>query len=183
MVGHKIGYTRVSSVYPKMKRQLEGVALDKVFSESVSIKYRKRPVLAECLDYLRKGDELHIQSLDRLARNVVELHRIIGDMIAKGVSIHFHQEGLIFSGVETPANAIKLQMVGAFADFEKNLLHERQAEGIADAKKRGVKFGKAPKLTPEQIEKIKEMVENRYSKTEIAQKFKVTRQTIYNVLK
>lgn len=74
-------------------------------------------------------------------------------------------------------------MMGAFTEFERNLIHERQAEGIANAKKEGVKFGKAPKLSNSQIQDVKQMVADRYNKTEIAKKFGVSRQTIYNVLK
>ena len=74
-------------------------------------------------------------------------------------------------------------MMGAFAEFERNLIHEKQAKGIAAAKKKGTKFGKAPKLTPEQVSEVKSMVADRYSKTKIAEKFQVSRQTIYSVLK
>lgn len=76
-----------------------------------------------------------------------------------------------------------LQMMGAFAEFERNLIHGRQAEGIAETKKKGVKFGKAPKLTAAQVAEVKDLAANRYSKVEIAKKFSVSRQTIYNVLK
>ena len=74
-------------------------------------------------------------------------------------------------------------MMGAFAEFERSLIRERQAEGIANAKKNGVRFGKKQKLTPDQVEEVKELAKNRYGKTEIAERFKVSRQTIYNVLK
>ena len=183
MIGQRVGYIRVSSVDQNIERQLDGVELDKKYIEKISAKNRKRPILAECLEYLRQGDQLHVHSIDRLARNLVDLQNIITMLNEKGVSVHFHKEGLTFTSAENPMNKLMLQMMGAFAEFERNLIHERQAEGIANAKKRGVKFGKAPVLTPGQIKEIKKMVANRYSKTEIAQKFNVSRQTIYNYIK
>ena len=183
MPGQRIGYIRVSSVDQNVERQLEGVVLDKEYIEKISAKNRKRPILSECLEYLRNGDQLHVHSIDRLARNLADLQNIITTLNEKGVSIHFHKEGLNFTGTDNPMNKLMLQMMGAFAEFERNLIHERQAEGIASAKKKGVKFGKAPVLTHDQVEEIKTMVADRHSKTEIAKKFGVSRQTIYNVLK
>lgn len=183
MSGHKIGYVRVSSVGQNTERQLDGVEIDKIFREKVSAKNRKRPILDECLEYLRQDDQLHVHSIDRLARNLVDLQNIITALNGKGVSVHFHKEGLVFTGADNPMNKLMLQMMGAFAEFERNLIHERQAEGIANAKKRGVKFGKAAKLTPDQVAEVKTMVAERYSKIKIAEKFNVSRQTIYNVLK
>ena len=98
------------------------------------------------------------------------------------ISVEFHKEGLVFSGEENSMNKLMLQMMGAFAEFERNLIRERQAEGIASAKKRGVKFGKEAKLTPAQIEEVKELVASRHSKTELAKKYNVSRQTIYNAI-
>lgn len=182
MSGHKIGYIRVSSIGQKTDRQLEGVKLDKKFEEKVSATTKNRPQLNDCLDYLREDDELHVHSIDRLARNLIDLQNIISSLNNKGVSVHFHKENLVFNGTENPMNKLMLQMMGAFAEFERNLIHERQAEGIINAKKKGIKFGKAPKLSPDQIKEMKQMVADRYNKTEIAKKFGVSRQTLYNVL-
>jgi DNA invertase Pin-like site-specific DNA recombinase len=182
MVGQHVGYIRVSSIGQNTERQLEGVPLDEVYTEKASAKNNKRPKLIQCLRYLRKGDCLHVHSIDRLARNLVDLQTIIIDLNGKGVSVQFHKEGLTFSGDESPMNKLMLQMMGAFAEFERNLIRERQAEGIASAKKRGVKFGKEAKLTPEQIEEIKDLIARRHSKTEIAKQFNVSRQTIYNAI-
>ncbi len=183
MTGHKIGYIRVSSIGQNTERQLEGMTLERMFSEKISAKTRKRPVLSECLDYLRSGDELHVHSIDRLARNLVDLQNIITTMNNKSVSVHFHKEGLSFTGADNPMNKLMLQMMGAFAEFERNLIHERQAEGIASAKKRGVKFGKAPKLTPEQVAEVRTLIAARHRKVDLAKRFGVSRQTIYNALK
>ena len=183
MTGHKVGYIRVSSVGQNTERQLDGFKLDKEFVEKISAKNRNRPVLAECVDYLRQGDELHVHSIDRLARNLVDLQTIVTALNDKGVSVHFHKEGLQFTGSDSPMNKLMLQMMGAFAEFERSLIRERQAEGIANAKKNGIRFGKEKKLSPPQVEEVRELAKNRYSKTELAEKFKVSRQTIYNVLK
>lgn len=182
MSGQKIGYIRVSSIGQNVGRQLDGIKLDRRFEEKVSAKTKKRPVLSECLDYVREGDELHIHSIDRLARNLVDLQTIISSLNERCVSVHFHKENLVFTGADNPMNKLMLQMMGAFAEFERNLIHERQAEGIASAKKKGIKFGKAPKLTPDQVLEVKQLVADRYSKIEIAKRFNVSRQTIYNVL-
>ena len=182
MSGQKIGYIRVSSIGQNVGRQLDGIKLDRRFEEKVSAKTKKRPVLSECLDYVREGDELHIHSIDRLARNLVDLQTIISSLNEKDVSVHFYKENLVFTGADNPMNKLMLQMMGAFAEFERNLIHERQAEGIASAKKKGIKFGKAPKLTPDQVSEVKQLVADRYSKIEIAKRFNVSRQTIYNVL-
>lgn len=183
MTGHKVGYIRVSSIGQNTERQLDCFELDKEYIEKISAKNRNRPVLAECIDYLRQGDELHVHSIDRLARNLVDLQAIVTALNNKGVSVHFHKEGLQFTGSDSPMNKLMLQMMGAFAEFERSLIRERQAEGIASAKKNGVKFGKDRKLSSAQVEEVRELAKNRYSKTEIAEKFQVSRQTIYNVLK
>ena len=184
MTGHKVGYIRVSSVGQNTERQLDGVGLDKIFKEKISAKSADRPELLSCLEFVREGDSLHVHSIDRLARNLVDLQNIITGMNQKGVSVHFHKEGLQFSADSNNSmNKLMLQMMGAFAEFERNLIRERQAEGIVAAKKRGVKFGKAPKLTSDQVAEVRAMAADRYNKTDIAKKFNVSRQTIYNVLK
>lgn len=137
MIGQKVGYIRVSSVGQNTERQLEGEDLDRVFEEKISAKNANRPVLQDCMSYLRQGDQLHVHSIDRLARNLVDLQNIISTLNGIGVSVHFQKEGLHFTGADNPINKLMLQMMGAFAEFEGNLIHERQAEGIANAKKRG----------------------------------------------
>ena len=182
MSGKKVGYIRVSSIAQNTERQLEGIDLDRTFTEKASAKTNHRPVLHECLTYLREDDELHVHSIDRLARNLMDLQTIVTKLNKEKISVHFHKEGLTFTGAENPMNKLMLQMMGAFAEFERNLIHERQAEGIASAKKRGVKFGKPAKLNDAQIKEMKEMATQRYNKTDIAKKFDVSRQTVYNIL-
>ena len=185
MSGHKIGYVRVSSVDQNEARQLADIQLDKVFTDKCSGGTRKRPALAECLEWCRDGDSLHVHSIDRLARNLEDLQAIVKKLTDNGVTVNFEKEGLTFNAdTSNPMNTLMLQMMGAFAQFEKEMINERQREGIAKAKKDGVVFGAKAKLGEKQIAEIKAMfATGEHTKNAIADKFKVTRQTVYKVLK
>ena len=180
--GHNVGYVRVSSVDQNLDRQLEGVDLDKVFTEKASAKDTKRPRLIECIDYLRNGDVLHVHSIDRLARNLIDLQTIINSLNEKGVSVMFHKEGLMFTGDDNPMNKLMLQMMGAFAEFERNLIRERQLEGIKIALKKGVKFGRSKVLSDDQIAEIKQRISRGEHKKALAIEYGVCRQTLYSAI-
>jgi len=162
---------------------LEDVPLEKVFTEKASAGSRKRPVLLDCLDYLREGDTLHVHSIDRLARNLQDLQNIIMSLKEKGVAVNFHKENLVFGAEDDPMSELMLQIFGAVAQFERSLIRERQAEGIAKARKKGVRFGQQPKLSPAQVKVVQQMAADRYRKTDIAKKFGVSLPTIYKALK
>lgn len=182
--GAKVGYIRVSSVTQKTDRQLEGVDLDKVFEEKASAKDAKRPQLQACLEWLREGDELHIHSLDRLARNLLDLQQIVEELTGKGVVLVSHKEGLRFTGEDDPMSKLLLQMMGAVAEFERALIKERQKEGIAAYKKKGGRMGPKPKLTYEQLKELHRMaLSNEMNKTELARHFGISRETLYKYLK
>lgn len=183
MAGNDVGYIRVSSVGQNTERQLDGVKLDETYTEKASAGGRKRPVLDECLKYLRKDDTLHVHSIDRLARNLKDLLDIVTGLKAKGVTVKFHKERLTFGAGDDPMSKLMLQIFGAVAEFERSLIRERQAEGIAKAQKKGKRFGQKPKLTPAQVEEVRQMVADRYTKVSIAEKFGVSVPTIYNALK
>ncbi|MDD3816375.1 MAG: recombinase family protein, partial [Desulfocapsaceae bacterium] len=169
MKGHCVGYIRVSSFSQNTDRQLLDISLDKIFEEKASAKDTNRPVLKDCLEYLREGDELHVHSIDRLARNLIDLQTIVSDLNGKGVSVVFHKENLTFTGnIENPMNKLMLQMMGAFAEFERNLIKERQREGIAQAQKKGVKIGRMRVLKDEQIDEIKIKVASGAIKSKLA---------------
>jgi len=102
MSGQQVGYLRVSTVIQNTARQLEGVALDKVFEDRASGKNTDRPQLAACLSHLREGDTLHVHSMDRLCRNLDDLRRIVKDLTGRGVVVRFHKEGLTFTGEDSP---------------------------------------------------------------------------------
>ena len=133
----RVGYIRVSSVEQNTDRQLEGQELDKVFTDRASGKDTKRPQLQAALDYLREGDELVVHSMDRLARNLDDLRRIVLDLTKKGVHVRFVKENLTFSGEDSPMSNLLLSLLGAVAEFERSMIRERQREGIALAKKKG----------------------------------------------
>jgi len=180
----QIGYIRVSSNNQNTDRQLDGVTLDKTFTEKQSGKSADdRVALQNCIDYAREGDTVHIHSIDRLARNLADLQALIERITAKGVAIQFHKEGLTFSGDTTnPMNKLMMQMMGAFAEFERSIIKERQREGIDKALAKGVKFGAKPKFTDEQIEQIKARHNEGVSVANIAKEFETSRQTIYTML-
>lgn len=180
--GHRVGYVRVSSVGQNVVRQLDGFDLDKIFTEKASAKDAKRPVLQECMEYLRDGDTLHVHSIDRLARNLIDLQMIVQKLNGRGISVNFHKENLVFTGDENPMSKLMLQMMGAFAEFERNLIKERQLEGIRIAQKRGTKFGRRKVLSDEQVLEIKKKIANGEVKKLLAEEYGISRQTLYSAI-
>jgi DNA invertase Pin-like site-specific DNA recombinase len=177
-----VGYIRVSSTSQNTDRQLAGVTLDEVFEEKASAQDIKRPVLRDCLRYLRKGDTLHVHSMDRLARNLFDLQHLVKELTARGVAVQFHKESLTFTGEENPMATLLLQVMGAIAQFERALIRERQREGIAAAKAKGKQVGAKPKLTAEQITEIRERIAQSAIKAELAREYGISRQTLYSAL-
>jgi DNA invertase Pin-like site-specific DNA recombinase len=120
------------------ERQLEGIALDKVFEEKVSARTANRPKLNELLDYIREGDEVVVHDISRLARNMEDLHRLVRQITDKGCTLRFVKENLTFTNDQTdPVSQLLLSMLGAVYQFERNIMLERQREGIAIAKAKG----------------------------------------------
>ena len=182
MNGQQIGYIRVSTIDQNTDRQLHGIELDRVYEDKCSGKDANRPQLKECLSYLREGDTLHIHSIDRLARSLRDLLNIVEDLLARGVKIVFHKEGMTFDGVNpNPSQALYLKVLGSVAEYERALIKERQAEGIALARQRNAydKCGRKCLLTPKQIDEIKLRLANGEPLAPIAREYKVSRQTIY----
>jgi len=177
-----IGYIRVSTVDQNTARQLDGVDLDEVFEEKVSAATTKRPKLRECMRFLRKGDTLHVHSIDRLARNLADLLSLLSDLIERGVAIRFHKENLTFTGDDNPFQTLQLQIIGAVAQFEREIIKERQREGIAKAQAKGKHCGRKPKLTKEQVSEIKGRIEAGDKKKALAAEYGVSRQTLYRVI-
>ncbi len=185
MKGQNIGYIRVSSVDQNTERQLAdiGIELDKTFTDKASGKDTNRPELIRCLSHLRDGDTLHIHSIDRLARNLKDLQTTVEELNNEGVTVKFHKENLTFEGSnDSPMQTLMLQMLGAFAQFERTLIMERQREGIAAARAKGKKFGAPSKLTPDQAAEIKMRVTQGGNKSEIAKEFGISRQTLYSLM-
>jgi DNA invertase Pin-like site-specific DNA recombinase len=183
MTGQRVGYIRVSSADQNPERQLEGVELDRVFTDKASAKDTHRPQLQELLKFVRSGDTIFVHSMDRLARNLDDLRRIVNQQTAQGVRIEFVKEGLSFSGEETPMAQFLLSVMGAFAQFERALLKERQLEGIALAKKRGVYRGRKRALNDDQIAALKTRIARGEKKAFIARDLGISRETLYQYLK
>ncbi len=183
MRGQKIGYVRISSVDQNADRQLAGLELDKIFTDKASGKDTKRPELMTLLDYARQGDSIYIHSMDRLARNLDDLRKIVKNLTEKGIEIHFLKENLIFSGETTPMAQLLLSVMGAIAEFERSLIRERQLEGIEIAKKKGVYKGRKPALTDSQASEIKKRSAKGENKSLIAKDFNISRETLYKYLK
>ncbi len=182
--GQRIGYVRVSSDDQKIDRQLEGEALDRVFVERASGKDSTRPKLQEMLGYVREGDAVVVHSMDRLARNVDDLRRLVQTFTSRGIAIEFRKEGLTFTGDDSPMSQLLLTMLGAVAQFERDLIRERQREGIALAKARGVYRGRAKKLSSERAaELIQRAGIPGQCKAELAREFKISRETLYQYLR
>lgn len=182
MSGKNVGYLRVSTLVQSTARQLEGVALDEVFEDKASGKDTSRPQLEACLRFLRKGDTLHIHSLDRLGRNLDDLRRIIADLTGRGVVVKSHKESLTFTGEDSAMSKLLLSMLGAVAEFERSLILERQREGIAIAKAAGAYKGGKKKLTEEQAQEIRRRVAQGEKKAAVARDFSISRETLYQYL-
>ena len=157
MTHQTIGYIRVSSVDQNTERQLDGIKLDKVFTDKLSGKTVVRPQLLAAIAHLREGDALVVHSMDRLARNVEDMLRLVRELNERGVSVQFIKENMTFqAGSEDPRSTLMFTMLSAFAQFERALIKERQREGIALAKaKGGVYKGRKPALTTDQIVQLR----------------------------
>ena len=181
----KIGYTRVSTWEQNTARQLVGVTLDRIFEEKASGKnIDARPVLQEMLDYIREGDEVYVHSMDRLARNLKDLLTLVTTITDKGVTLHFVKENLTFEAKEkaSPFNKLLLGLLGSVAQFERELLLERQREGIAQAKARGAYKGRKP-IAPEKIEQAKALLAQGMTRTEAAKAVGIGRTSLFHYLK
>ena len=179
--GQTVGYQRVSTVDQNTDRQLDGLVLDKVFTDHASGKDTNRPALTECLTYLREGDELVVHSMDRLARSLPDLRRIVDGLVAKGVRVRFVKEGLTFADDKSdPCATLMLNVMGAVAEFERSLILERQREGIAIAKRAGKYKGRVPSLTDDQARAVATALAAGESATALSHEYGVSVGTIYN---
>lgn len=184
--GQKVGYARVSAKDQNLARQeqlLTEAGVKRIFTDKASGSSRDRPGLEEALRYLRDGDQLIIVSMDRLARSLGDLHTLVTDLTAEGVSVQFLKEGQTYSKNSTPVAKLMLGLLGSVAEFERAIIRERQAEGIARAKKRGVYKGRSKTLSPEQIATIAQQVEAGVPKAKIARQLGISRPTLYRYIK
>jgi DNA invertase Pin-like site-specific DNA recombinase len=179
----RVGYVRVSSVDQNTVRQLDGVEVERTFTDTASGKDTTRPKLEELLAFVRDGDTLFVHSMDRLSRNLEDLRRIVRMLTGKGVRVEFVKENLTFTGDDSPMATLLLSVMGAFAEFERALILERQREGIAAAKQRGVYTGRKPALTTEQARALCERAAAGERKSALAKEFGISRETVYSYLR
>lgn len=183
MIGQRVGYIRVSSLDQNTSRQLEGLHLDRVFTDKASGKDADRPQLKAMLDHIREGDEVVVHSMDRLARNLVDLEHLVQAMTKKGVTVTFLREHQSFTGDDSHMSILMLQLMGAVAQFERAILLERQREGIAQAKAKGAYKGRKPSLTREQVALLRQRASAGEKKAALAREFKISRETLYAYLR
>ena len=183
MHGQRIGYIRVSTLDQNPDRQLEGVQVSRVFIDKASGKDAQRPQLDALLSYVREGDTLVVHSMDRLARNLDDLRRMVQQLTERGMRIEFVKESLTFTGEHSPMANLLLSVMGAFAEFERALIRERQREGISLAKQRGVYRGRKKALSESRIEELLRRIENREPKAGLAREFGISRATLYEYLR
>jgi DNA invertase Pin-like site-specific DNA recombinase len=178
--GKSIGYVRVSSVDQNDARQLDGIQLERTFTDKASGKDTKRPQLQAMLDYIRDGDHLYVHSMDRLARSLRDLEGIVKDLTGRGVAVTFVSQAMTFTGEDSPMNTLMLQLLGAVGQFERSLILERQREGIAIAKAKGdVYKGRKPSLDAAGVAKLQELVAKGIPKAQIAKELGISRSTLY----
>ena len=183
MNGQRIGYVRVSTVDQNTERQLEGVEVDRTFTDKASGKDTSRPELEQLIEFVREGDTVVVHSMDRLARNLVDLRRLVAGLTERGIHVQFIKENLTFTGEDSPMPTLMLSLIGAVAEFERALIRERQREGIELAKKRGAYRGRKKALSPEQAADLRQRAAAGEKKAELAREFGISRETVYQYLR
>jgi DNA invertase Pin-like site-specific DNA recombinase len=181
--GQRIGYRRVSSLDQSTARQLDGIRLNKCFTDQASGKDTNRPQLNAALDYCREGDTLVVHSMDRLARSLVDLRQLVKELTARGVAVEFIKENLRFVGEDAPIAVLLLSLLGAVAEFERALILERQREGIAIAKAAGKYKGRRRALSASQQDELRRRCALGERKMVLAQQFGISRETLYCYLR
>lgn len=175
-----IAYIRVSTTDQNTERQLDGVKVDKTFTDKCSGGSTDRPALTDLLDYIREGDVVHVHSIDRLARNLQDLLSLVEMFKTKGVTLKFHKESLTFEGSVTNAmQDLMLSMIGAVAQFEKAMINERQREGIEKAKARGVYSQERKKKVDR--DEVKALLNEGLPMAQIAKKLGCSSKTIQRI--
>ena len=174
-----IAYLRVSSVDQSLDRQ--DIQADKTFEEKLSGKDRNRPALAAMIDYVREGDIVKVWDISRLARDLIDLQNIITEINNKGATIQFITENLSFSPeVDNPMATMQLQMMGAFAQFERAVKRQRQLEGIAIKKAKGGYKGGKKQIDRHKVIELRSKGNSTYK---IADLMNISRMSVHRILK
>ncbi|KQB12424.1 recombinase family protein [Rhodobacter capsulatus] len=179
-----IGYARTSTLDQKagldaQRRDLEAVGCERIFVEQVSsVDVVSRAQLAEALTFAREGDTLVVTKLDRLARSVAHLVGILGQLEEKGVALRILSMGI---DTATPTGKLMLTILGGVAEFEREIMLERQREGIAKAKAEGKYKGRAPTARAKAEEVLRLHAEG-IGGTEIAKRLGIGRASVYRII-
>jgi len=176
-----IGYVRVSSVDQNTARQLADTPLDETFTDRVSGATTDRPELQAMLRHVRRGDTLHVHSIDRLARSLEDLLSLVKELIDRGVTVHFHKEQLLFTGEANAMQELMLSLLGSVAQFERSMIKERQREGIEKAKAAGVYTGRVKTIDDEAIREAMNAPGASYRK--VAKALNVSLSTVQRAMK
>ncbi|MEM0909827.1 MAG: recombinase family protein [Pseudomonadota bacterium] len=177
-----IGYKRVSSSDQNTARQLDGIGIDKLFEEKISGATTERPKLQEMISYVREGDKVVVHEMSRLGRSMIDLTNIVKSILDKGASITFIKEQISFGNGENSAfTNLQFNIMASFSQFEREIIRERQREGIAKAKERGA-YEKVGRKKKPVRDKVKELDKAGMGKTEIAKLLNIGRATVYRAL-
>ena len=180
----QVAYIRVSSVGQNTERQLAdtGIEFDKIFDDKASGKNTERKGLKDMLDYVREGDTVHVHSIDRLGRSLIDLKTLVTQLNDKGVAVKFHKENLKFKAdTQNSMQILMFNMLGAFAEFERSMIKERQREGIVKAKEKGV-YNKDKRKKVDYAE-LNAAIESGMSYRQVADKFNVGVGTVDRAVK
>ena len=181
-----VGYARVSTIDQNPDRQiekLESLNVEKLFVDKASGKNTSRPGFQAMMNYVREGDVLVICSMDRLARNLFDLLSITKELQEKGVTVRFLKENIDLSptGETSAISKLLLSMMGAVAEFERSLIKERQREGIALAKSKGIYRGRKP-LDQTKIQEAQKLITQGVPRAKVARDLKIGRTPLYRYL-
>jgi len=179
-----IGYARVSTDDQSLDSQTDALSIAgavKVFADKISGSKRVRPELDKMLEQLRDGDVVIVWKLDRLSRSLKDLLSIMAKIDAAGAGFRSLTESI---DTTTPAGRMMMQMVGVFAEFEREMIRERTRAGLERARKKGRHPGRKPKLSDDQRREIRDLVRSgKRTEAEAARLFNVHRSTISRVMR
>lgn len=177
-----IGYARVSSTGQSLDVQLEKLndyGCTRIYQEKITGTTNNRPELKACLEYLREGDKLVITKLDRMARSTNHLTSIAEDLKQRGIELIVIDQAIDTS---TPTGKLLFNMLASIAEFETEIRKERQLDGIAKAKEKGIKFGAKAKLTDDQVEELKEKRAAGVMIKDLMNEYSLSKATVYRLL-
>ncbi len=180
-----VGYARTSTLeqlagIEAQERDLLSAGCEKIFREQISsVDAVKREQLTAALDFLREGDTLVVTKLDRLARSVPHMHDLLKRISAKGAALNILGMGI---DTNTPTGRLMINVLGGVAEFERDIMLERQREGIAKAKADGKYKGRAP-TARRKADQVSELSKEGVGATEIARRLGISRASVYNVLR